>query len=144
MIQRMHKFRSFCFGRIRCFGWSRRSDGRKHMRTFLMKGLISFNCKGGETIRLANGQKTYCVAKPSASEEELSENKDFATKHVNCSLIDPGFGCYYPNTLMNHASVCMNLYYQAMGRNLWNCDFKNSALIVVTDPSYGDCQYQYT
>lgn len=29
----------------------------------------------------------------------------------------------------------MNLYYQAKGRNPWNCDFKCSALVVITDPS---------
>ncbi|KAJ6423544.1 hypothetical protein OIU84_024499, partial [Salix udensis] len=36
--------------------------------------------------------------------------------------------------LINHASVAMNLYYQCKGRNQWNCDFRNSGLIVVTDP----------
>lgn len=29
----------------------------------------------------------------------------------------------------------MNLYYQTMVRNVWNCDFKGSGLIAITDPS---------
>lgn len=36
---------------------------------------------------------------------------------------------------MNHASIAMNLYYQSKGRNHWNCDFRASGLIVMTDPS---------
>ncbi|KAJ0259263.1 X8 domain-containing protein [Hirschfeldia incana] len=46
-----------------------------------------------------------------------------------------GGSCYDPNTPLNHASVAMNLYYQAQGRHYWNCNFEGSGLITVTDPS---------
>ncbi|KAK6917473.1 X8 domain, partial [Dillenia turbinata] len=51
-------------------------------------------------------------------------------------LFNSGQACFYPNTLINRASVAMNLYYQANGRNYWNCYFQNSGLIVISDPIY--------
>uniref|UniRef100_A0A0D3C640 X8 domain-containing protein n=1 Tax=Brassica oleracea var. oleracea TaxID=109376 RepID=A0A0D3C640_BRAOL len=54
-----------------------------------------------------------------------------------------GGSCYDPNTPVNHASVAMNLYYQAQGRHQRDCYFEGSGLITVTDPSYGSCKYQY-
>ncbi|KAL0306629.1 UNVERIFIED_CONTAM: hypothetical protein Sradi_6080200 [Sesamum radiatum] len=59
-------------------------------------------------------------------------------------LQDPaeGLPLLLPDNLINHASIAMNLYYQAKGRNHWNCYFKNSGLMVVTDPSYGSCFYE--
>lgn len=80
-------------------------------------------------------QKTWCVAKPSADESALLENIDYACTHVDCGIFQKGCPCFYPDNPVNHASVAMNLYYQAKGRNWWNCDFKNSGLIVSTDPS---------
>ncbi|OIV99025.1 hypothetical protein TanjilG_32284 [Lupinus angustifolius] len=43
-------------------------------------------------------------------------------------------------TLLSLSSA-MNLYYQSHGRNHWNCDFKGSGIVVVSDPSYGGCIY---
>ncbi|KAI4339287.1 hypothetical protein MLD38_024247 [Melastoma candidum] len=60
---------------------------------------------------------------------------------VDCGVLRKGCPCFYPDNLMSHASIAMNLYYQAKGRNKWNCDFRSSGLIVVTDPSYSDCVY---
>ena len=75
------------------------------------------------------------MAKPSSTYEELKDNIDFACSHVSCDIIRDGCPCSTPYTPINHASVVMNLYYQQMGRNQWNCDFRNSGLIAVTDPS---------
>lgn len=82
-----------------------------------------------------SSQKTWCVAKPSTEEAALQENIDFACSHVDCGVLRSGCACSAPNTRINHASVAMNLYYEAMGRNHWNCHFGNSGLIVQTDPS---------
>ncbi|XVE96149.1 hypothetical protein REPUB_Repub02eG0196600 [Reevesia pubescens] len=41
---------------------------------------------------------------------------------------------------MHHASFVMNFYYQANGRHLSNCDFRNSALVSLTDPKVGAWQ----
>ncbi|KAK1301501.1 Glucan endo-1,3-beta-D-glucosidase [Acorus calamus] len=62
---------------------------------------------------------------------------------VDCGFMKKKWPCFYPDSLINHASVVMNLYYQSRGRNPWNCFFKNSAIVTVTDPSYGNCVYAY-
>ncbi|EOY27759.1 Carbohydrate-binding X8 domain superfamily protein, putative [Theobroma cacao] len=101
----------------------------------------------GGLLKLANGQdKTWCVAKPSSNDTALASNINFAcsqlgTLGLSCNMIQQAGICYYPSTLINHASVVMNYYYQALGRHTWNCDFGGSALITISDPSYGSCQY---
>ncbi|KAD3337828.1 hypothetical protein E3N88_33349 [Mikania micrantha] len=105
---------------------------------FIISGGILKTAKGQ-----APGQGAWCVAKPSTSDEELQNNIDYACTYVDCRIIRPGGSCYEPQKLVNKASVAMNLYYQANGRNYWNCDFKSSGIIAVTDPSYGDCKYEY-
>lgn len=80
--------------------------------------------------------KTWCVAKPSSSDAELAANIQFACSQVtDCKAIQEGGQCFYPNTPINHASMVMNIYYQAMSRNPWNCNFRASGLITQTDPS---------
>ncbi|XP_058101202.1 glucan endo-1,3-beta-D-glucosidase [Magnolia sinica] len=101
--------------------------------------LMSFN--PGGTLRIVYGQRTWCVAKPSSDDATLIANINYACSQVDCTILRKGCPCSYPDILINHASVAMNLYYQSRGRNSWNCNFKNSALIVVTDPSYGNCIY---
>ncbi|XP_031130707.1 major pollen allergen Ole e 10-like [Ipomoea triloba] len=81
--------------------------------------------------------KSWCIPKPSATYQQLVDNMSYACNLVNCSAVQSGGPCYYPNSLINHASFAMNLYYQKAGRNDWNCDFKNSGVIGVSDPSYG-------
>ncbi|KAL7242119.1 hypothetical protein ACSBR1_014651 [Camellia fascicularis] len=88
-------------------------------------------------------QGAWCVAKPSSSNEVLQENINYACGSVDCKTILTGGSCFSPETLVNHASVAMNLYFQKEGRHFWNCNFKNSGVITVTDPSYDDCQYAY-
>ncbi|TYJ39352.1 hypothetical protein E1A91_A04G064100v1 [Gossypium mustelinum] len=69
------------------------------------------------------------------------DNINYACSKVDCQIIQKGCPCFNPDNLINHASIAMNLYYQSMGRNVWNCDFKGSGLIVISDPSYGNCLY---
>lgn len=80
-------------------------------------------------------QGAWCVAKPSASDDELQNNIAYACNYADCKVIQQGGSCYEPQKLVNHASVAMNLYYQASGRNYWNCDFNQSGIVAVTDPS---------
>ncbi|KAJ9153427.1 hypothetical protein P3X46_026868 [Hevea brasiliensis] len=86
-------------------------------------------------------QKTWCVAKPSSDQATLLANINYACSQVDCRILQKGCPCFSPDNLINHASIAMNLYYQSRGRNKWNCDFRNSALIVISDPSYADCIY---
>ncbi|TXG46528.1 hypothetical protein EZV62_027974 [Acer yangbiense] len=109
------------------------------LRFFLL--LLLF-CISGGTLVMANGKKTWCVAKPSTDEASLLANINYACSHVDCRILQKGCSCFSPDNLINHASIAMNLYYQAKGRNLWNCDFKCSGLIVITNPSYGNCIYE--
>ncbi|CAN6451673.1 unnamed protein product [Victoria cruziana] len=90
-----------------------------------------------------SGQKTWCVAKPSSDDETLRRNFNFSCSqsHVNCGVLAKGGACFYPDNLINHASVAMNIYYSASGRNAWNCYFGGSALITTIDPSYAGCYY---
>ncbi|KAJ4703811.1 glucan endo-1,3-beta-glucosidase-like [Melia azedarach] len=97
-----------------------------------------FFFSSGGILKLANGQeKTWCVAKPSSSDAELAANIHFACDQVQggCNITQEDGPCFFPNTAINHASVAMNLYYQFMGRNNWNCDYRGSGLITQTDPS---------
>ncbi|KAI4295407.1 hypothetical protein L6164_035456 [Bauhinia variegata] len=67
-------------------------------------------------------------------------NLDYACgQAIDCSPSHEGGTCYLPNTTRQHASFAMNSYYQSKGRNKWDCDFRNTGLIAVTDPSYGSC-----
>ncbi|CAN8318256.1 unnamed protein product [Cochlearia groenlandica] len=91
----------------------------------------------------AHSQGDWCIANPVTDEEKLKQMIDFACSKIDCRIIMEGGACFCPNTLINHASVAMNLYYQAQGRHYWNCNFEGSGLITVTDPSYCNCKYQY-
>ncbi|KAM7524965.1 hypothetical protein LguiA_014867 [Lonicera macranthoides] len=108
---------------------------------------IALFFNSGGLLSLAHGQtqgqRTWCLAKPSTSDEALKNIINYACDHVDCGSIKKGGPCFDPNTLLNHASVVMNIYYQYQGRNYWNCNFTNSAFISITDPTYGDCEYEY-
>lgn len=90
-----------------------------------------------------NLQGSWCLPRPSASSRELLDNINYACNVVSCTSIQQGGPCFHPNSLINHASFVMNLYYQKSGRHFWNCDFKNTAVIVVTDPSKENLKYLY-
>ncbi|XP_012072481.2 glucan endo-1,3-beta-glucosidase 12 [Jatropha curcas] len=96
----------------------------------------------GGNFKMASGQKTWCIANPSTASAELIENLDYACSHVGCSQIQQGSACFYPNTNLHHASFAMNLYYQRMGRHSLDCNFTNSGLVSLTDPSYRSCTYE--
>ncbi|TMW81992.1 hypothetical protein EJD97_007172 [Solanum chilense] len=110
----------------------------KPILTLLFLLLSNFSVR---SLTLADGQKTWSVAKPSSDDMALEQNLIYACKYVNCNIIKEGGPCFSPNNLMNHASISMNLYYQFTGRHPWDCYFNNSALVVLTDPSYGGCIY---
>lgn len=89
-------------------------------------------------------QKTWCVAKPSSDQATLLANINYACSQVDCRVMQKGCPCSSPETLINRASIAMNLYYQSRGKNHWNCDFRNSGLIVVTDPSKSHILVQFS
>ncbi|XP_030552151.1 major pollen allergen Ole e 10-like isoform X2 [Rhodamnia argentea] len=103
--------------------------------------LLSFTSGSGLPVSVVNAQKTWCVAKPSSDQATLLANINYACSQVDCKILQKGCPCFDPDNLMNHASVAMNLYYQSHGRSHWSCDFRNSGLVVISDPSYSNCIY---
>ncbi|KAL6285691.1 hypothetical protein ACE6H2_010081 [Prunus campanulata] len=85
-------------------------------------------------------EDTWCVPKPGTLDSALQNIITFTYGILEeCSEIQEHGSCYFPNTLINHASFAMNLYYKTDGR--YNCDFNGVGFIVVTNPSFGDCIY---
>ncbi|XP_059637443.1 glucan endo-1,3-beta-glucosidase 7-like [Cornus florida] len=84
----------------------------------------------------------WCVPKSDVSDAQLQANLDYACgQHIDCSPINPGGACFEPNTLASHAAYAMNLLYQTSGRNPWNCDFSQTAILSSDNPSYNSCSY---
>ncbi|XP_077224694.1 glucan endo-1,3-beta-glucosidase-like [Tasmannia lanceolata] len=86
--------------------------------------------------------KTWCMPKPSAESNLLQANIDYVCgQGVDCRPIQAGGACFLPNTVRAHAAYAMNAYFQATGRNAYDCDFRQTGVITVVDPSYGSCKY---
>ncbi|KAI4295531.1 hypothetical protein L6164_035570 [Bauhinia variegata] len=84
----------------------------------------------------------WCVPKAGVSDAQLQANLDYACSHgIDCGPIQPGGACFEPNTVASHAAYAMNVYYQTVGKNPWNCDFSQSATLTSQNPSYNACVY---
>ncbi|KAL3628819.1 hypothetical protein CASFOL_027865 [Castilleja foliolosa] len=105
--------------------------------------LISLSSVCYQGLATDEVNKYYCVAKPSSSDDALKANIKYVCEdqNLNCTAIKEVGSCYKPITLINHASVAMNIYYQAFNRNTHNCDFQKSGLITITEPTYDNCKY---
>ncbi|KAJ0017066.1 hypothetical protein Pint_10028 [Pistacia integerrima] len=103
---------------------------------------LCFFFSSGGLLKMVTAQRTWCVANPTANISTLIGNLDYACNRIDCDLIQQGGSCFYPDTYIHHASFAMNMYYQAMGRHSWDCNFKDSGLISMTDPSYESCTFQ--
>ncbi|XP_008225572.1 PREDICTED: glucan endo-1,3-beta-D-glucosidase-like [Prunus mume] len=103
--------------------------------------LLLFFFSGGSGPPLPQEKEdTWCVPKPGTPDSALQNIINFTCGILKeCSEIQEHGSCYFPNTLINHASFDMNLSYKTDGR--YNCDFNGVGLIVVTNPSFGDCIY---
>jgi hypothetical protein len=99
--------------------------------------LILILCAGGNFELVNEQEKTFCVPKPTASEQEMIANIEYACAHLGdfCSRIKPNGSCFYPDETVNHASVAMNMYYVLNRRTNSSCNFSNSGIISLTDPS---------
>ncbi|KAK6240944.1 hypothetical protein SCA6_006333 [Theobroma cacao] len=78
----------------------------------------------------------WCVPKAGISDAQLQASLDYAcSQGIDCGPIQPGGACFEPNTVASHAAYAMNLYYQTSGKNLWNCDFSQTASVTSQNPS---------
>ncbi|GKU98845.1 hypothetical protein SLEP1_g11784 [Rubroshorea leprosula] len=88
-------------------------------------------------------QKLWCVAKPSVPEETLQEAMDYACGEggADCAEIMPNGNCFYPDTIVAHASYAFNSYWQNTKRNGGTCSFGGTAMIINADPSFLHCRF---
>lgn len=71
-----------------------------------------------------NSGKKWCLPKPEANDENLQNNIDYVCGlGIDCRPIQEGGTCFFPDTVRAHATYAMNAYYQATGRNGYDCDF---------------------
>ncbi|KAG5525524.1 hypothetical protein RHGRI_031985 [Rhododendron griersonianum] len=70
-----------------------------------------------------NVARTWCVANPFVGDDKLRRAIDYYCKQpgVDCNVIRPGGPCYQPNSVQEHASVVLNLYYKAHYARLPYC-----------------------
>lgn len=89
---------------------------------------------------------SWCVAISSASPAQLQTALDFACGQgkADCSLIQAGKPCFYPDTVLAHASYAFNYYYQANNKAAGSCSFGGTSTVTVVDPSYSGCSYPGT
>ncbi|XP_002967295.2 glucan endo-1,3-beta-D-glucosidase [Selaginella moellendorffii] len=94
----------------------------------------------------ASSVRQWCIAKPGADAAALEKGITFACAEggIDCSPIQSNGSCFDPQIAFSHASFVYNSYFQKMGRNSWNCYFQDTAMITITDPSYGSCRYLST
>lgn len=97
----------------------------------------------GQPKPAPSGARKWCVAKGDASNDALQSNINYAcsSSSVDCKPIQDNGPCFQPNTLLAHATYAMNAYYQANGRNDFDCYFANTGVVTTTDPSYGNCKF---
>ncbi|KAK7367612.1 hypothetical protein VNO80_09627 [Phaseolus coccineus] len=88
-------------------------------------------------------QKVWCVAKPSVPEETLQPAMDYACGEggADCMEITPQGNCYYPDTVIAHASYAFNSYWQKHKRNGGTCSFGGTAMLINADPSFLHCRF---
>ncbi|XP_010547552.1 PREDICTED: glucan endo-1,3-beta-glucosidase 4-like [Tarenaya hassleriana] len=85
----------------------------------------------------------WCVAKPSVAEETLQQALDFACGEggADCDEIRSHGSCFYPDTVVAHASYAFNSYWQKTKRNGGTCSFGGTAILITADPSYMHCRF---
>ncbi|XP_073293842.1 glucan endo-1,3-beta-glucosidase 3-like isoform X1 [Primulina huaijiensis] len=79
----------------------------------------------------------WCVAKPNVPAGTLQEALDYACGEggADCEAIKPQGACFFPDTVVAHASYAFNNYWQKTKRHGGTCSFGGTAMLIKTDPS---------
>lgn len=115
---------------------------KRNWGLFFQNGSAIYDLNLSTSERISgNSSNVFCVAKKGAATKELQDGLSWACGpgRANCSAIEPGQPCYYPNNIVNHASYAYNDYYQKMHSVGGTCDFGGTATAATFDPSYGSC-----
>ncbi|KAK6919163.1 X8 domain [Dillenia turbinata] len=90
-------------------------------------------------------RREWCIASPGATDALLQESMELICTFggIDCSMFEPGRPCYLPNTLRHHASYAFNSFYQKYKKHGTPCNFNNTAITVLGDPSHDSCQFEY-
>lgn len=84
------------------------------------------------------GSRRWCIAKPSSSDIRLELNIEYVctggNPPIDCSIIQLEGACNNPTNKVSYASVVMNLYFQATGKQQHACNFNSSGLVINYDP----------
>ncbi|KAL8229232.1 hypothetical protein R6Q57_014132 [Mikania cordata] len=91
-------------------------------------------------------ERVWCVAKPSVPSEKLQEAMDYACGEggADCSAISPTGSCYFPDSIVAHASYAFNSYWQQNKNNGGSCGFGGTAMLITSDPSFLECHFTFT
>ncbi|KAI3457722.1 hypothetical protein Pfo_014385 [Paulownia fortunei] len=79
----------------------------------------------------------WCIADEQTPDSELQVGLDWACGRggANCSKIQVGQACFWPNTVSAHASYAFNNYYQKFKHRGGSCYFNSAAITTDLDPS---------
>ncbi|KAH9663935.1 hypothetical protein KPL70_019842 [Citrus sinensis] len=74
---------------------------------------------------------------PNVPADTLQEAMDYACGEggADCEEIMPHGNCFYPDTVVAHASYAFNSYWQKTKRNGGTCAFGGTAMLINADPS---------
>ncbi|KAM7523152.1 hypothetical protein LguiA_013054 [Lonicera macranthoides] len=109
---------------------------------FFANGSAVYSLTFGTSDRITvNSSGNFCIARRGADNSKLQDGLNWACGQgqANCTAIQSGQSCYFPDTIQNHASYAYNDYYQRMQSAGGTCDFDGTAMTTNTDPSYGSC-----
>uniref|UniRef100_A0A803N4D6 X8 domain-containing protein n=1 Tax=Chenopodium quinoa TaxID=63459 RepID=A0A803N4D6_CHEQI len=83
------------------------------------------------------------ISPPSPNPETLQEAMDYACGEggAECDEIQPNGNCYFPDSLVSHASYAFNSYWQKNKINGGTCDFGGTAMLINSDPSFLQCKF---
>lgn len=88
-------------------------------------------------------ENLWCVAKPSVPAETLQAAIDYAcgVGGADCEAIAPSGSCYFPDSIVSHASYAFNSYWQKNKENGGTCGFAGTAMLIASDPSFLNCHF---
>ncbi|CAI0440224.1 unnamed protein product [Linum tenue] len=89
--------------------------------------------------------KEWCIADEQTPADELQRAMEWACGKGggDCSKIQKGQPCYFPDSIKDRASFAFNSYYQMFKRKGATCYFNSAAMVTDLDPSQGSCKFEY-